>query len=131
MVHNIVESLSEVLVEWAQVVEWLISVNRLLVNKFTRDRLLETCFARPPYNVYRADYRAYCGRKIFSGRWGTVLDACKSILPLEASLRAAWSLDQYRYGLPGGGHDRAGEGSPNLDTANKAITSPFFVPIFA
>jgi hypothetical protein len=115
--------MSESLLDWDQVVTWLTGVSRLLANKFTRDRLVETCFARHPYSVYRSDYLNYSGRKVFSGRWGTVLEACKKILPLERSLRAAWSLGLYRGGR---GHDRDGEGAVNLELVNEAISNPYF-----
>ena len=67
-------------------------------------------------------YNGFTGA-VFEGRWGSVMNAIAQLLPLEESLRNAWSLQKYTMG----GHREADdEHSCKLDVADTVIRSELF-----
>lgn len=108
VIHNIAAGLPEVLPWWKTFILQLTHVTRLLTNKFSRDRLLETCFTNLPARAHRDRFRTFTAA-VYEGRWASSLEAVVALLPLEEPLRFAWDLGSY---LGGGGnhHDIGGDG---------------------
>eukprot|EP00969_Alexandrium_andersonii_P055228 2433978-Alexandrium_andersonii.AAC.1 len=79
---------------------WLVSLKavcRLLRAKFSRERLVATCFSEGYLQGFRHLYQSFSGQ-VYEERWGTVVRAVQELLPLQASLRAGWSRDRYSFG---------------------------------
>lgn len=98
--HTAVEDLATVLYQWGPFVEQLSSLTKLLSRTWSRQRLLNTCFVDEPERSSRDLYSGF-DANVFEGRWGTVMHAISSILPLEVSLRYAWSVDKFMFGNGG------------------------------
>ena len=67
---------------------------------------------------------------VYQGRWGSIVEAVGALLPLERSLRTAWSKERYLFG---NGRDerpvQEGEGplkTLSINKVNQAIESAFF-----
>ena len=121
IMHNLTENLKTAMVWWESFIARLTHLCRLLQKKWNRSRLLATCFSDPPWNAFVDLYNAFDGC-VYEGRWGSVLFAVKELMPLEASLRGAWS--RQKFVGPGGG---AGLGkSLDMDLIDDACSSNLF-----
>ena len=119
--HNLTENLKTAMAWWESIVARLTHLCRLLEKKWNRSRLLSTRFSEPPWNAFVDLYNTFDGG-VYEGRWGSVLRAVKALMPLEASLRGAWS--KQKFAGAGGG---AGLGkSLDLDIIDEACSSNLF-----
>ena len=125
IIHKAIEELENVLCYLSTYVPKLRHVTGLLRRKWSRTRLLSTCFARPPQSTYRWLYSSFFAG-VFTGRWGSVMEAVGSILPLEASLKFVWSLQRYQFGSPGEAPPPEDDKSTDLNIVDEAIRSCLF-----
>jgi hypothetical protein len=125
--HNIVSGLSAVLSYWATYIIELKHVTRLLSKKWSKARLLETCFRVLPYSVFRNEIVAF-NASVYDGRWGSALAAVYLLLPLARPLRMAWSMQAYSMGRDDGREATDGddEKCANIGVADAAIKSLTF-----
>jgi hypothetical protein len=97
IVHNATEGLTDALSGWDDFVGGLRELAAFLARPYARQRLRETCFSNPPADAHRHLFMDY-GSVVFEGRWGTVVQAIASILPLEEALRLGWSKERFMFG---------------------------------
>ena len=102
--HNISKDLHQALEHWPVFVEQLTQVCKLLSSRISRQRLLETCFAEPPWSAFQARFESFTAQ-VYGGRWNTAMEAAQDLLPLIQILRRAWSAS--KFGVKG--QDRDGE----------------------
>ncbi|CAE6948873.1 unnamed protein product [Symbiodinium microadriaticum] len=102
--HNISKDLHQALDHWPVFVEQLTQVCKLLSLRISRQRLLETCFADPPWSAFQARFESF-NAQVYGGRWNTAMEAVEDLLPLIQILRRAWSAS--KFGVKG--PDRDGE----------------------
>ena len=127
IVHNCMGDLEMVMVHWEWFTYRLRHVCRLLAKKYSRQRLLETCFANPPHSFFRGEY-AHFSAGVYEGRWGSVAFAVAKLLLLEQSLRAAWSLAAYNFGSAARPAQRHNDSHHiDMDAVNSAILSDEFL----
>jgi hypothetical protein len=124
--HNCVKDLPTCLRHWKDFETKLRHLCRLLSKKYSKQRLLETCFVQYPHRLFKTDYASFSAN-VYEGRWAAVAIAVGKVLLLERSLRPAWNLQAYNFGRAGKAA-HAGEGSHHIDltTVNAAITSDEF-----
>eukprot|EP00969_Alexandrium_andersonii_P105159 4640180-Alexandrium_andersonii.AAC.1 len=96
ILSNAVQDLRDVMPGWGDWVAGLKHVCTLLRKPWSKDRLLQTCFAQPPASLHRGLYQHFSGQ-VYEARWGTVTDAVEQLLPLEPSLRFFWSADAFLF----------------------------------
>ena len=121
--HNVVKDLTITLHEWQPFESRLRHLCRLLSKKFTRQRLLETCFVEEPLSFFRADFHEFSA-SVYEGRWGSVSSAVGKLLLLEKPLRLGWNLSKYKFGKPGAHQPRQGEADSHhvdIDAVDGAI----------
>jgi hypothetical protein len=125
--HNIVAGLSAVLGHWATYIVDLKHITRLLSRKWSKARLLETCFRVLPYSVFRNEIVAF-NASVYDGRWGSALNAVYLLLPLARPLRMAWSMQAYSMGRDDRreANDGDDEKCANIGVADAAIKSLTF-----
>ena len=124
IIHKAIEELEKVLYYFSTYVPKLRHVTALLRRKWSRTRLLSTCFARPTQSTYRWLYSSFFAG-VFTGRWGSDMEAVGSILPLEASLKFAWSLQRYQFGSPGEAPPPEDDKSTDLYIVDEAIEAVY------
>ena len=130
VVHKATEELSNVLIHFEAYIDELSHLTRLLNKRWSRSRLLATCFANGPQRAFLDLYSSFsCG--VYRGRWGSLVEALRALLPLERSLRFAWDKDRFLFGNPLGNEEavREGEGelkSVNVHKVDRAIRSDLF-----
>lgn len=128
VVHKATEELGAVLHHWQHFLEELTHVTRLLGRKWSRQRLVSTCFAQPPQAAFAGQLLSFSGG-VYQGRWGSIVEAVSSLVPLERPLRFAWSKKAYLFGgaeaaLPAAERERPG--GVRVATVDSAINSPLF-----
>eukprot|EP00969_Alexandrium_andersonii_P154473 6827907-Alexandrium_andersonii.AAC.1 len=118
---------------WADWVASLKHVCNLIRRPWSKDRLLQTCFASPPASLHRDLYQRFTAQ-VYEHRWGTVTDAVQQLLPLEQSLRFAWSGQAFSFFQgqshgPGAEGDEEAEGragAVQVQAVSDAVSSEFF-----
>ena len=100
-------------------------MTRLLRRLWSRTRLLDTCFKEPPSRSWRHLYDSFSSG-VYTGRWGSLLDALGAILPLEMSLRFAWNLAKFQFGHAGEAPAPDDEKGTDLNIADAAIRGALF-----
>ena len=126
VVHNITEGIVAVMVWAPTFVEMLTHLTRLLKKRWSRQRLMASCFAHGPAFHFRGLF-SHFSASVYEGRWGSLLHAISRILPLKASLRMFWSLANYQGGAGGDqAQPRPGQHSIRLDLVDQAIGSDMF-----
>eukprot|EP00974_Lingulodinium_polyedra_P107175 10375813-Lingulodinium_polyedra.AAC.1 len=123
VVHCVTGGLKEVMIGFEQFEHQLTHIARLLKRKYSRDRLMQTCFALPPFSMHRDLYVSF-DATVYSARWGSLLNACHQLVPLEDSLRAAWDLAAFNGHAPP--RQDGGEHSTCVRTADSGIRSDMF-----
>ena len=94
VVHNLTGTFKDALIWWELFEYYLTHISRFIKRPFSKARLLQTCFVHPPHSYFRDLYKGF-DAAVYSGRWATLLEAVRQLLPLERSLRAAWDLAAY------------------------------------
>ena len=94
IVSNITKDLKDSLFWYDQWLDKLRHVCRLLSRRYNRERMVETCFKEGPARLLNHDFDSF-NHEVYEGRWGSVLQALSSLLPLERSLRYGWSKRGY------------------------------------
>ena len=128
IIHKGTEELNLVLFFFEEFVSNLSEVCKLLRRKWSRSRLLATCFCDLPHRLFQGDYLGF-NSGVYQGRWGSIVEAVGALLALERSLRTAWSKERYLFG---NGRDelpvQEGEGplkTLSINKVNQAIESAF------
>ena len=80
VMHNLSKGLPEVLSEWPDIVKQLSQLCRLR-RRWSRARLLETCFSTPPASLFRKEYTSF-NSAVYEGRWASSMEATTELLPL-------------------------------------------------
>ena len=136
-VHNCTKDFGKGFLEYYDVfVERLTHVCRLMSRRWSKQRLLATCFSTLPQSTYYGEFAKF-NWVVYPGRWGSILRAIVAILPLKVPLRFAWSYPAYNFNAPamnrdgdgGGGNDEEDERAQNAvkaGIANDAIVSNLF-----
>eukprot|EP00969_Alexandrium_andersonii_P284699 12585102-Alexandrium_andersonii.AAC.1 len=111
---------------WADFLAALKHVADLLRHRWSKDRLLATCFKDPPASACRSDIEGFSAQ-VYEHRWGTVLHAVAEILPLEKILRFAWSHQAFTFQHGAGAAAAADDDrGVHVHAVDKAITSEYF-----
>jgi hypothetical protein len=131
ILHNITGDLSKSLREWPEFISSLRQVARFLARPWTKSRLLETCFNMPPHDQFATSYKGFSAT-VYEGRWGEALNAVNELIPLQRSLRNAWSIRKYSFGhVLDAAHGDDGDHHPEgggvkMSVFDAAIQSDFF-----
>ena len=127
IIHNAVKDLQHTLRHWDWFTTRLRHVCRLLSRKYSRQRLMETCFSAEPHCFFKNQYTDFTAN-VYEGRWGSVAFCIGQLLLVERSLRSAWSLDKYRFGRPDANQQRDGDSNSHIDLSivDDALTSDEF-----
>jgi hypothetical protein len=121
IVHNMQDELHAAMMFWSWFVLHLKHLCRLLTNKWTKDRLLRTCYADGVANVFYDLIKRF-DSLVYDKRWGTAAAAIENLIHLYDALRYGWSKDQFlmRRRME---YDEECARSCNVDIANDAILS--------
>ena len=92
--HNMCKDMHNALEHWPVFVDQLTHVCRLLSQKFSRDRLLQTCFSELPWSAFQDQFKSF-NSNVYGGRWNTVMIALTDLFPLLHVLRRAWSSAKF------------------------------------
>ena len=123
VLHKAVEGLEEVLVFWPIFIDMLRHVCRLLSQKWSRQRFVETCCNTPALRIRARDLESFSGG-VYEGRWGSVVSAIGQLLALEDLLRAVWNKEAFLRG--GNEQARNSSNSLRVDIADSGLTSRMF-----
>ena len=128
--HNLTRDLEVVLRHWDSYVTELTHVCRLLHQPWSRQRLVRTCMQRAPWSAWVPEFEAFRGR-VYTGRWGTTMDAISQLVPVLDVLRQVWDIDKFRSkaGSSNAQEGRDGEAARqlSLDVVQSALSSDLFV----
>ena len=134
VLHNLTNGLPKILAWWDQFVDYSKNVCKLLSLRFSKERLLRTCFTHGAGAMFHDDIEGFNAR-VYDKRWGTVHNAAHLLVDENISepLRYSWNKERYK---GGGGvaalredadddpdHDRKGA---NVNTVDEAIKSKLF-----
>ena len=101
--------------------------------KFSKRRLLETCFKWPrPTYVYRDEITKFYAL-VYEKRWGTVSAATVKLSELRLVIRQGWDKDAYSQGRDmaenADENDHFARGSVQVEVADEGIRSSFFLGV--
>ena len=111
--------------------EYLTHICRLLSRRWSKSRLLETCFRDPPVSLFSREVIMF-NYVVFPSRWGSVLMAAEALIELRLVLRRAWSMQRFTFN---GARDNdeeqgddaaAGEARVKVRLVDEAVTSKLF-----
>lgn len=108
-VHNSVAELAQSMKFYSPFCKQLKAVCDLARRKFSRQRLLETCFSEAPASYSRHLFEGFSSA-VYEGRWGTVADAVTAVGPLRVAFQH-WNVSLFNRGKPighEGGHEWEG-----------------------
>ena len=84
---------------------------------------------RAPWNAWIPEIEAFKG-KVYSGRWGTTMDAIRQLVPLLEVVRNLWDVNQFRSKAGGADADDGREGEAarqlSLEVVQQALSSDLF-----
>ena len=123
--HNMQEGFASVLCLWTWYIRHLKHLCRLLTNRWTKARLLRTCFSTPPNVVYSSGIRQF-HKRVYDKRWGTAMAAIDDLLPLHLGLTSGWSQARFVAGREMEAEGDEHEHSCDVDIAHVAISSKKF-----
>jgi hypothetical protein len=127
VLHNCTKDLKDSLVHWPNFIVSLRHLSKFLARPWSRARLVTTCFSSAPHHHFAHLYSSF-GSVVYEGRWGEALKAAADVLPLQRSLRAAWSLARFNFN--GHGQQRAddeeSEEGVKITIVCEAIASDMF-----
>jgi hypothetical protein len=134
MLQGFIDGVPAALAVWNWFIILLKHICRLISNKWSKHRMLQTCFRDPPLVYFTPEIMGF-NQHVYDKRWGTAAAASVTVGYILESVRLGW--DKHRY-LAGGGHAPAEDGDgdrgdddhvgrqANLDRADEAITSVRF-----
>ena len=136
VVHNATNGLWAALSHFTTFSDELKSVCDLLRRRWSKDRLLQTCFCSPEAAEHTDAIQSFSGQ-VYSKRWGTLAHAVEALLPLERALRCFWDARTFNFGQPVGpdeeqpadAADAAAArhaGRVRVMAADRAIRNPLF-----
>jgi hypothetical protein len=128
ILHNTTKDLQDVLGYWDTFINFLRQVCRLLSRKWSRDRLLETCFCDYPERNSRCEIERFKAH-VYEGRWGSIWHAIGQISMVKDVLKYAWSKAAFLRGkaeMRPRGDAETDEHSIKIDIADNAIRSNLF-----
>ena len=92
--HNITAGLQDSLKQWPHFIELLTHVCRLVRAKWSKARLLHTCFAQQPWLACRSLLEGFTAQ-VYQGRWNSAMDAVKQVSRVLQVLKGAWNLQKF------------------------------------
>jgi hypothetical protein len=123
VLHNTTQDLGATLLHWSLWVDQLKMVCRLLSNKWTKDRFLQTCLKGHPLAGDIKRFRA----RVYEARWGSIWYAVGQLLHIQDILCQSWAKQAFCYGDADMNERREEtEHSVNLEVVNEALRSPLF-----
>jgi mRNA-degrading endonuclease YafQ of YafQ-DinJ toxin-antitoxin module len=123
VLHNTTKDLGTALLHWSLWVNQLKMVCRLLSNKWTKDRLLQTCFKDHPLDGDIKRFRA----RVYEARWGSIWYAVGQLMHIRDILCQSWAKQVFCYGDADMNERREEtEHSVNLKVTDEALRSPLF-----
>ena len=125
-VHNCCLGLAAVLPFWGTFIDHLKHVTRLVSRKYSKNRLIASCFDEMPNAFYASAIRAFRAN-VYDNRWGTALHALLVLIPIETPLRLCWCRRKYQ--AAGADVRQANDDDGNtvrVDVADNAIRSKLF-----
>lgn len=128
VLHNTTSDLAAPLHHWATFMGQLRQVCRLLSRRWSRTRLLETCFGAYPQSLRKSEVEGFRAH-VYEGRWGTIWKAIGDLLTIMEILRFAWSKDVFLHGHAHVQHRAGGddaEHSLHIEVVDEAIRSDIF-----
>ena len=78
----------------ADFIELLTHVCRLVRAKWSKARLLHTCFAQQPWLACRSLLEGFTAQ-VYQGRWNSATDAVKQVSRVLQVLKGAWNLQKF------------------------------------
>lgn len=128
IMHNATSDMERGLSYWSTFVGQLRHVARMLAKRWSRDRLVATCFSRPPHSDHASAFNGFSAT-VYEGRWGEALRAVSDLAPLQRALQRGWDLQRFNFGnhqhAPREG-DEEGQFGVKLTSVNEAIDSNLF-----
>ena len=126
---GLIEYMHTALLWWSWCVPRLQEICNLFPLKFSKRRLLETCFKWPrPTYVYRDEITKFYAL-VYEKRWGTVSAATVKLSQLRMVIRQAWDKDAYSQGRDmaenADENDQSSRGSVQVERADEGIRSSF------
>eukprot|EP00959_Pyramimonas_sp_CCMP1952_P230123 4811301-Pyramimonas_sp.AAC.1 len=109
------EKLGDALDHFSRWFDGLKHICRLVSRRWSKDRLLESCFSNPCFDQHRRQLEDF-SVEVYEGRWGSILVALSTLLPLQRILRMGWSLTKF-----GNATREPGEKNLRIDVADQAI----------
>ena len=92
--HNITAGLHDILKQWTHFLEMLTHVCRLVRAKWSRIRLLHTCFDKQPWLACRSLLEGFTAQ-VYHGRWSSATDAVQQVSKVLYVLKGAWNLQKF------------------------------------
>ena len=124
--HHSVRPIFDIIVPGKVWIVQLTHVCRLLKRRWSRQRLLETCFAHEPRLHFRNWFHSFKA-DVYEGRWGSIVQAVGQLLPLMRALRNGWSLRRFGHGKAAGEmHEANTDKKVKLEIVDEAIRSDLF-----
>ena len=97
-ISNMQGDLDQVLEHWHVFIEMLKHVCRLCTRRYSKDRLIESCFTTPLFlRIYIPLLRSFSGH-VYDKRWCTAASAVVQLINLRTGLRQGWNLRRYQAG---------------------------------
>ena len=125
IIHKATEELGTILYHFQSYLQDLTHVTRLLRRRWSRTRLLQTCFSEGDAALHSHLYSGFSAG-VFGGRWGTVMESVSAILPLEMTLRYYWDKTKFQFGNPGDVPPPRDESATDISRVDSAIKSDMF-----
>ena len=126
VIHNATKAVGGLgLLYWDTFIIQLTHVSRLLKRKWSKQRLIATCFRDPPASAFAERVRQF-DKSVYVGRWASIILAIAALIPLEDALRSAWSLAAFTMGGRVREEDLGRDGACKLDICDEAINSELF-----
>ena len=131
-IHNATKGLSSAMTHFSQIVSQCKHVADIVRKKDSKDRLIETCFARGVARGFVPELREFKSY-VHEERCGTVSDVVTHLLGIQSALRYGWDLAAYQLTKAAAEQDAAVANPEEEDgygvrvhSVNAAIQSDFF-----
>ena len=126
IVSNLLAEAHAQLSHWARFHERCLVIEKLLVHKPRRDRLIQTCVLDTPFATQRCVIDKGFPR-LYDKRWHHILQFCRALLSVWPLLRSCWRGDRY---LKGHSAIDGGDGVANDDFSVQRVTAVVRDPVF-
>lgn len=112
--------------EWmGEFVRYLKPVCKLCTKKFTKRRLIATCFQERPASLHTASIEAFHA-VVYEGRWGSILHCAQSLLEVETPLRMHFDTRAYTFAKPYKAPAEDDDHQINVELVAEAISNAKF-----